>query len=450
MREIQELSDIQSESGVIGTLIYHPEFILSTEYLQPNHFFGTENGCIYWAIRELYNEGVTNIDAFNLSNKLQSNAAVHRTIEKYNLPSVQEFVELYKETARSTIEEYKMLANNIVTLAFKRDLYKTLNTMETECFNPQTDLEQLNNQIYGELDKLTQKYMVSEEFEMLGYEIDNIWNEIVSRRTADGMYGIPSKYGSFINYFTYEPGELVVIQAKYKQGKSVFLMNEVVHKLKNGVPTLVIDSEMPTRLYTERLLSHLTGIEIRKIKNGQYSAEEEATIKKWIDWIKHQPFVHIYDPNMTMEKMYAICKMLKRKMDLTFVVYDYLKSNETSTSDNYNVLGAKCDYLKNNIAGELELAVLAACQLNRNGEVADSIKINRYLSVGIKWEYKTQEMIAKDGIPCGNAYAKIYVNRLGRQMQEDDEDDYIDFVFSGDTMTIVEAEQHRDRTGELL
>lgn len=25
---IEELSDIQSESGVIGTLIYHPEFIL--------------------------------------------------------------------------------------------------------------------------------------------------------------------------------------------------------------------------------------------------------------------------------------------------------------------------------------------------------------------------------------------------------------------------------------
>ena len=70
------------------------------------------------------------------------------------------------------------------------------------------------------------------------------------------------------------------------------------------------------------------------------------------------------------------------------------------------------------------------------------MKINRYLSVGIKWEYKTQEMIAKDGMRCGNAFAKIYVNRLGRQMQEDDDDDYIDFVFSGDTMTIVEAEQH--------
>lgn len=441
--DIAELSDIQSESGVIGTLIYHPEFILHTDYLRPGYFYGVENGCIYWAIQELYKSGITNIDAYNISNKLQSHKSVQKTIDKYNLPSVQEFVDLYKETARHTIEEYKMLADNIVTLAFKRDLVKTLNQLSADCYKPDYELEKLNNVVYGELDKLTQKYIATTDIHTLGSDIDNIWSEIVNRRTADGMYGIPSKYKTFSDYYTYEPGELVIIQAKYKQGKSVFLMNEVVHKLKNGVPTLVVDSEMPTRLYTERLISHLTGIEMKRIKNGNYSDEEAQIIQQWIDWLKEQPFVHIYSPNISDEKLYSICKMLKRKIGLTFIVYDYLKSNETSSSDNYNVLGAKCDFLKNNIAGELDLAVLAACQLNRNGEVADSIKINRYLSVGIKWEYKTQEMIAKDGIKCGNAFAKIYVNRLGRQMLEDDEEDYIDFVFDGDRMTIIEAEQHK-------
>lgn len=440
--DIAELSDIQSESGVIGTLIYHPEFISHTDYLKPNHFFGTENGCIYWSIQELYKEGITNIDAYNISNKMQSHRGVQKTIEKYNLPSVQEFVELYKEAARHTLEEYQMLAENIITLAFKRDLIKTLNQISANCYKPEFTLDKLSSSVYSELDKLTQQYIVTNEIHTVGDDIDNIWNDIVSRRTSDGMYGIPSKFPSFIDYFTYEPGELVVIQAKYKQGKSVFLMNEVVHKLKNGVPTLVVDSEMPTRLYTERLLSHLTGIEMKHIKNGRYSEEEAEIIQKWIAWLKEQPFVHIYNPNLTMERLYSICKMLQNKIDLGFVVYDYLKSNETSSSDNYNLLGAKCDFLKNNIAGELDIPVLAACQLNRNGEVADSMKINRYLSVGIKWEYKTQEMIAKDGMQCGNAFAKIYVNRLGRQMQEDDDDDYIDFVFSGDTMTIVEAEQH--------
>ena len=232
------------------------------------------------------------------------------------------------------------------------------------------------------------------------------------------------------------------MNAEYKRGKSVLLMNEVVHKLKNGVPTLVIDTEMQTRLYTERLISHLTGIEIKRIKSGQYSEQEADKIKQSITWLKQQPFVHIYDPQMSNEKLYSICKMLKNKIGLAFVVFDYIKSNEKSTSDNYNILGAKCDFLKNEIAGELDLAVLSACQLNRVGEVADSDKINRYLSVGIKWDWKTQEMIAKDGIECGNTYAKIYVNRLGQQMAEDDEDDYIDFVFDGNKMTIIEAEPH--------
>lgn len=439
---INELSDIQSESGVIGTLIYHPEFILHTDYLKPGYFYGVENGCVYWAIQDLYKEGITNIDAYNISNKLQSHRGVQKTIEKYNLPAVQEFMELYKETARHTIEEYQMLAQNIVTLAFKRDLVKSLNKLSAECFKVDYSLDKLNNIVYDELDDLTQKYITITEIHTLGDEIDSIWDEIVGRRTDNGMYGIPSKYATFGDYFTYENGELVVVQAKYKQGKSVLLMNEVVHKLKNGVPTLVVDSEMPTRLYTERLLAHLTGIDLKRIKNGKYSEEEAGIIRKWIEWLKEQPFVHVYNPQMSNEKLYSLCKMLKHKIGLTFVVYDYLKSNETSTGDNYNVLGAKCDFLKNNIAGELDLAVLAACQLNRNGEVADSIKINRYLSVGIKWEYKTQEMIAKDGLKCGNAYAKIYVNRLGRQMQEDDEEEYIDFIFDGDKMTIVEAEQH--------
>lgn len=440
--DIEQLSDIQSEAGVIGTLLYHPDFILHSDYLKPNHFYQVDNGCIYWSIQELSKDGIQTIDAYNISSKLQSNNAVRRTIEQYNLPNVEKMMEYYKAVARGTLEEYMMLVDNVVTLSFKRDLVKATNSIQIKCYDRGLDLEQLDNAVYDSLDELTQSYIASTEIRTLGEEIDDIWADITSRRTATGVYGIPSKYQSFDEFFTYEPGELVVVQAKYKQGKSVFMMNEAVHKLKNGVPTLVIDTEMPTRLYVERLLAHLTGIEMSRIKTGDYTEEEYNKIQQQIRWIKSQPFVHRYDPDITEEKLYAICKKLKRKMGLQFLVYDYMKSNETSTGDNYNVLGAKCDYLKNKIAGKLDLAVLAACQLNRNGEVADSIKINRYLSVGIKWEYKTPEMIAKDGKECGNAFARIYVNRLGRQMQEDDEEEYIDFKFDGSSMTIIEAKQH--------
>lgn len=358
---------------------------------------------------------------------------------------------LYKQTARDTIEEYKLLADNIITNSFKRDLSQTLKRLEKKCYRKDADLDTLNCEISDGLDDLTQRYITHNEIHTLGTDLDSIWDEIVSRRNPNGQSGILSKFALLNEYFTYEIGELVVLQAKYKRGKSVFLMNEVVHKLQNGVPCLVVDTEMPTRLYTERLISHITGIEVKRVKNGNYNDKEAAKIKKAIDWLKTQPFVHIYDPQITNEKLYSICKMLKYRIGLQFVVFDYIKSNETSTSDNYNILGAKCDFLKNRIAGELQLAVLSACQLNRMGEVADSDKINRYLSVGIKWDFKPESLVQKDGMECGNTYARVYVNRLGKQMQEDNDEDYIDFVFRGDIMTITESKnQHRRLKDDLF
>jgi len=414
--------------------------------LRPRYFYNDENASIYWAIQELYKEGVENIDAYNLSTKLQSNKGVRRTLEKFNLPSMQEIIELYKGAARHTLTEYKMYADNIVSLAFKRDLINALDALKVQCFNRDTNLGELSNIVYGELDNLTRKYIVDDEIHTIGDKIDDIWEEIKSRRSEDGVYGIPSKFASFSEYFTYEPGELVLVQAKYKQGKSALLMNEAIHKVQNGVATLIVDTEMSTRLYTERLIAHLANVSVKKVKSGKCSDEENRRISDCLEWLKTQPLVHIYDPNMTMEKLYSICKILKRSIGLGFVVYDYLKFNDGTSSEIYNVLGARCDYLKNKIAGELDLPVLSAAQLNRQGEIADSMKINMYLSVGVKWGYKTQAMQINDGVASGNMYAKIYINRLGEQMQEDDEDDYIDFMFTGDTMTIEEAEPHNRET----
>jgi len=75
---ISTICDSQAESGVIATLIYHPEFILHSEYLKPSHFYNKENGCIYWAIDKLYKSGVNNIDAFNLTTMLNSNEGVKK------------------------------------------------------------------------------------------------------------------------------------------------------------------------------------------------------------------------------------------------------------------------------------------------------------------------------------------------------------------------------------
>ncbi len=440
--DISLISDNQAEAGVIATLLYHPEFILHTDYLKPSYFYNVENGCIYWAIQELYKSGVERIDALNITNMLNSNRAVKKKIEQYNLTDMQDFINMSQYACRHTLEEYKLLVNNVVTTSFKRDLNKAVLEIQSACFNSDADLNKLNSLVNTKINKLTEQYITSNEIEVFGSRIDDLWKEICNRRTEDGVYGIPSKFPLINEYFTYEPGELVLLKARMKRGKSAFFLNEAIHKIKNGVPTLYLDTEMQDRLFAERMLANLTGIEVKRIKNGRYSYEEGNELEKANEWIKKQPFVHMYIPSSTDEEIYAIHKVLKYKMGLEFSIYDYIKSNIASSSENYNVLGGKCDFLKNNVAGDLNVAMLAGAQLNRQNQVADSDKLERYVSSSIWWRDKSTEELAKDGLDCGNFAATVDLNRNGEMM---DEEDYIDFKFDGNRMRIEQSKIQHDK-----
>lgn len=86
-------------------------------------------------------------------------------------------------------------------------------------------------------------------------------------------------------------------------------------------------------------------------------------------------------------------------------------------------------------------AVLAGAQLNRQDEVADSDKLERYASVSVKWRNKDSEELANDGKECGNFALSVTLNRLGEQMFEDE---YIDFSFDGSIMRIEEAKKQHN------
>lgn len=440
---LEKLSDTQAEAGIIATLVYHPEFILHSDYLKAGYFYHADNGCIYWAIDQLFKSGVENIDAFNITNMLQSNNAVKKKMESVNMPDMDEFIDLCSDAARHTIAEYQLLVVNVVTLSFKRDLYKTLGMMQKNILIQESDLNQLSKSVYDNLEALTGKYMFDTNVLMFGDKVSDLWGEVCERRGENGTIGIPSKFPHISSYYSYENGELVMISGRMKMGKSAFMLNEAMDKIQKGIPTVYFDTEMNDRLFYVRMLANLTGIEQKKIKSGNLMPEEQKIIDDTNEWLKHQPFVHQFIPNATNEELYQTCRILKYKMGLQFVVYDYFKSSETDSSNQYNDLGSKCDFLKNRIAGELDLAVLAGAQLNREDKVADSDKLERYASVSAKWRKKTSDEMANDGKECGNYVLSVSLNRLGEQMFEDE---YIDFKFSGSQMRIEEAKQHSEES----
>lgn len=437
-KTIEDLKDIAAESGVIASLLNHPDYILHTDWLKTQHFSQRENAAIYWAIGELYKKGITNIDELNLNNQLSSDKAVKELMSKHNLGDISKYIDLASYAARDTLEEYTELCNTVVSLAYKRTLYKKVAEIQRLCFKS-NGVEDTDNKVHRILNELTEEFLVTSELKTIGEEADDLLQQIIDKQTEEG-FGIPSKFGIYDEFFHYEPGELIVVASRMKSGKSAMLLNEAIDKAKKGIPTLIIDTELTDQMWFIRALAHLSQIKVRRIKEGKWTTEEKNRIYQANAYLKELPIVHKYMPIVDTNRVFAICKILKYKMGLQFLCYDYIKGNDTDAFALSNRLGQITDFLKNEIAGDLGLCVLAACQLNKQNEISSSDKIAMYASTIIMWRYKSPSEIQTDGgLEYGNIYTRIYLNRNGAMQ---DVDEHMNLNFVGDTQTIGECLQN--------
>ena len=145
------------------------------------------------------------------------------------------------------------------------------------------------------------------------------------------------------------------------------------------------------------------------------------------------------------DQIYFTAKRMMNTVGLDFVIVDYIKSQGSNTSSEiYNMLGGYTDFLKNRIAGELQLPVLAAAQLNRNGEISDSFKIEQFASTVNILRRKSREEVERDGRDCGNYKLFVKLNRLGDQMG-DISTDYIDLNFNGARVQFEQADRQHEQ-----
>lgn len=440
-RSISELVDNSAEGGVIASLIYHPEYLLSDNNLQPRFFWNQENQLLFWGISELVTSGVTKIDSLNLRNVLYSNPACQKMADKFGLTNLQEFIELARVASRGTYEEYKLLANTVISLAFRRELCNLSVDIGKECFNQDISLDDLNDYVNNGISKVAEKFIFGGDSVQFGEKVDEIWKEICEDRNDDGSIGIPNLIPSLDEFFTFGKGELVLVAGATGRGKSSYFMNQGLFALKHGIPIVIIDTELVDKTYLPRVLACLSGVTVKKIKTGAYTNEEFGRIKKSMEFIKKSPgFVHEYQPIFSRTKVEQTFRKWFNKNQLGFAIYDYIKPSEMrGAAEISQSLGLMADFLKS-IAGTLEIPILAGLQLNKlTGAVSDSQKPERYADVLMYWKDKNVEQLRQDGIDCGNYYIQVIKNRNG---SIHDEEDYVDVQFIGDLMNIQEAKKH--------
>lgn len=441
MNNLEDLKRPDSEAAIIATLIHHPEYAYYSENLLPNHFSRRSNQIVYQAITLLAEKGIMHVDPFNILEILNSFEATKAAAEELTVDQLHELVEMSGDLCRNSVEEYQVCVRNVLDSAFRRDAIQKLRKCEALCLDlSQEDIEQ---QIYSVIDDVMTEYSYANDVPLFGEVVDLCWDEIKSRQ-GDGYAGIPFKFPTLNEYATIEKGELFLFAAEAKQGKSMMLLNCAMDLLKKDYRVLYIDSELNTRLFTARVLSHLTGIEYKRLTAGNYSEDELIRIQEALEWVKTRNFVHVYLPMFDKQTIYTTVKKIKHTMGLDVLIIDYFKSSGDGDAFNtYQELGAFVDMVKNKICGDMGICGLGAAQATVNGKVADSAKIGRNASTIALITEKTPDEIEADGEECGNKKLRIVLNRNGMQMAPGE---YIDLKFDGNHISYEEARQHIPQT----
>lgn len=170
----------------------------------------------------------------------------------------------------------------------------------------------------------------------------------------------------------FQPGELYILAARYKVGKSMLLMEWAKHlAFFEKVPVLILDTEMSTKSQMSRLYSKLTQIPEIELKRRSYErtpANLEA-IELARQIIKGGNLQHKYFPRFSSEALRFEIRKFHKQFGFGVVIFDYIKLPDAGVAslkdaNETQQIGYLTTELKNT-CGELEIPGIAAVQFNR-------------------------------------------------------------------------------------
>lgn len=164
------------------------------------------------------------------------------------------------------------------------------------------------------------------------------------------------------------PGTLTLVAARPGRGKTVFLTEIARYTAERGDPVLFFSLEMSREGITTRLLSSLSSVDHSLIRRGSVRGSEKDSVVDAAERIAEFPLELDDQGGLSIQQMRAMAKAHKERGGLALVCVDYAQlATDPRAERRLEEMAAVSRGLKD-MAKELRVPVLAAVQLNRQGE----------------------------------------------------------------------------------
>jgi replicative DNA helicase len=165
------------------------------------------------------------------------------------------------------------------------------------------------------------------------------------------------------------PKNLIILAARPSVGKTLLALNiseYVAINLKKTV--FFVSLEMTKEELAERFIASLSGLKSEQIKEGKYNSGEHEKAALACDQMLRSNFITDDNPVLSIMDIRAKCRRIKRKYGLDLLVVDYLQLIKGVKAENETIKIGYISHGLKQIAKELNIPVLALCQLNRDIE----------------------------------------------------------------------------------
>lgn len=353
---------IEAEVSVLGSILIDNDAILAvSEFLRPDHFYDLANAKVYEAMMSLY-EHRTPIDIVTVSEKLKELKYLKKIGGKSFLSRLANEV-----PTSANVESYGKI---IKSLSAKRELISAAGRISEKSFDESVPSSELLDFAEQEIFSLSQKHLKSVPTslkEVLTASFDRL-DEL--QKMGSGLRGIATGFKQLDGLLAgMQDSNLIVLAARPGVGKTAFGLNiarYVAVELKQ--PTCIFSLEMSKEELVDRLLVRQGLIDAWKLKTGQLSENDFASLSTAMGILAEAPLYIDDTPGLTVTELRTKARRLQVDKGIRFIIVDYLQLMHGSTRDNRVQEVSEISQGLKNLARELRLPIVAMAQLNRQME----------------------------------------------------------------------------------
>lgn len=348
-----------AELAVIGAMIVDRDAIsTAAEILSIDDFYSQQNGAVFQAIVELYNDGVM-IDDVVIREKLASknlspDIASPERIQRYLDASI---------ISTNTKEHAKYIKDK----AALRSIIRISQEIENSCFEGSEAVETILDNAESRILSMRKDSGSSQYVPINQVVKEALINIDAASKTEGNVTGIPTGFRD-LDFLTagMHNSDLILIAARPSMGKTAFVLNLAENMaIKNDKKVAIFSLEMSKVQLINRILSLESRVEAGKLRTGNLQENDWSKLLEGGAIVSKSGLLLDDTPGITIAELRSKCRRFKAEVGLDIIMIDYLQLMQGNSKESRQQEISEISRSLKAIAREMNVPVIALSQLSR-------------------------------------------------------------------------------------